>query len=414
MSEGYEAVVLLDPASHELPFALCLEFFSSSHRPQQRLFSPVVAAARRLAAAAAPSRGGITTDVLQLQLVLSGHGQVTLASGAVRDVGPGHSLIRRHRAGEHVTAPPMCADCGTNGSSSSSPLCVLSTYLPTSVLTAPNDAASWKAAQMLMRGLPWRDSPSVGVMSHEEASHVIASPAAWTSPPTQPPPPLASTREQPSSGDAHPSSSSNMGQAASAAATIAAQQANVSQRTKSGSRAGGSNAPPPPPQQPQPPPQPDDSLLLRSADDLRSFELPNQTNRVAFILEPGELGGMPLSAGLEVFQPGHVTPLHTHQVAHEVFFILSGTAVAQHGPHITQHGPGDVVVVPPGVVHGLHNSSATSKLFCVQMMLPDEQFARHVMSGRHVGRLSDEELCTLFATHCAPQPPPPASMQQEA
>jgi len=41
------------------------------------------------------------------------------------------------------------------------------------------------------------------------------------------------------------------------------------------------------------------------------------------VFDPGELG-LSLSFGVEVFTPGHCTPLHTHHVGHELFFVLSG------------------------------------------------------------------------------------------
>ena len=35
--------------------------------------------------------------------------------------------------------------------------------------------------------------------------------------------------------------------------------------------------------------------------------------------------GLSLSFGVEVFEPGHRTPLHVHPGAHELFFVLSGS-----------------------------------------------------------------------------------------
>ncbi len=68
---------------------------------------------------------------------------------------------------------------------------------------------------------------------------------------------------------------------------------------------------------------------------LRSVRLPPTTasrgvlccaaarSQLAFVFDPLELG-LSLSFGVEVFEPGHHTPLHVHRSGHELFFLLSG------------------------------------------------------------------------------------------
>jgi hypothetical protein len=50
-----------------------------------------------------------------------------------------------------------------------------------------------------------------------------------------------------------------------------------------------------------------------------AFKLPNQTNRLALLFGPAS--GLSLSFGLEVFEPGHLTPPHVHEAAHELFMV---------------------------------------------------------------------------------------------
>ena len=62
-------------------------------------------------------------------------------------------------------------------------------------------------------------------------------------------------------------------------------------------------------------------------------------------------------------------------------------------------GPGDVIVFPPGSRHGLDNNTG-DKLYCLQFMAPNDAFVEFVMTGTHVGRLADEDICNLTSRLC--------------
>jgi quercetin dioxygenase-like cupin family protein len=64
-------------------------------------------------------------------------------------------------------------------------------------------------------------------------------------------------------------------------------------------------------------------LYLPLAAQFKAFRFPKQTNQLAFVFDPAELG-LSLSFGVEVFEPGHHTPLHVHRTGHELFFVLAG------------------------------------------------------------------------------------------
>lgn len=83
------------------------------------------------------------------------------------------------------------------------------------------------------------------------------------------------------------------------------------------------------------------------------------------MFDPAELG-LSLSFGVEVFEPGHHTPLHIHKTAHELFFVLAGEGVAFcNGQRFTVRA-GDCVVFPPRAIHGIDNKT-DSKLYCLQV-----------------------------------------------
>lgn len=95
---------------------------------------------------------------------------------------------------------------------------------------------------------------------------------------------------------------------------------------------------------------------------------------------------MPFISGIEVFERGHRTDPHVHPRAHELFFILAGRGEGFCGPP----GPaqdrfpvaaGDVVVFRPGAVHGIDNSAA-SRMYCLELMVPNEQVGQVGGAGR--------------------------------
>ena len=59
---------------------------------------------------------------------------------------------------------------------------------------------------------------------------------------------------------------------------------------------------------------------------MASFRLPNQTNRLALIMDP-LTDQVPFTFGIEIFEKGHKTTPHTHPSSQELFFILAGQAL---------------------------------------------------------------------------------------
>ncbi|CAD7695232.1 unnamed protein product [Ostreobium quekettii] len=137
----------------------------------------------------------------------------------------------------------------------------------------------------------------------------------------------------------------------------------------------------------------------KSLKDLRAFQLPNQTNRLALVFDPTE-DDVPFTFGLEIFEPSHRTNPHTHDNAHELFFILSGEGQAFCNGHHFAVGAGDTVVFPPTTVHGIDNGPF-SKMYCLEMMLPNEMFAEFVKRGMPTGGLNNDDMCTLVAVGCS-------------
>ncbi len=79
--------------------------------------------------------------------------------------------------------------------------------------------------------------------------------------------------------------------------------------------------------------------------------------------------------------------------------LFAGTGDAYADGHHVRVGPGDIINFPPGSKHGLDNNT-DDKLYCLQLMAPNESFVEYVMGGTKVGRLADEDLCNLTGRHC--------------
>lgn len=140
--------------------------------------------------------------------------------------------------------------------------------------------------------------------------------------------------------------------------------------------------------------------MQRPLEDFKAFRFPPpQTNRLAFVFDPSELG-LSMSFGIEVFEPGHVTPLHSHMEAHELFFVLGGEGTALCNGRSWPVSAGDCLVFPPTSIHGIDNRG-DGRLYCLQLMSPNESFVEYVKQGGiAMGSLDDEDLCMLANVHC--------------
>jgi quercetin dioxygenase-like cupin family protein len=134
-------------------------------------------------------------------------------------------------------------------------------------------------------------------------------------------------------------------------------------------------------------------VLQRAMEEFVAYRFPRQSNKLAFVFDPLELS-LPLSFGIEVFEPGHVTPIHIHTAAHELFFVLAGSGEAVCDGHRFNVSAGQVLVFPPGSKHGLDNLTS-EKLYCLQLMAPNENFVEHVKMGENIGALDREDICNL-------------------
>ncbi len=83
---------------------------------------------------------------------------------------------------------------------------------------------------------------------------------------------------------------------------------------------------------------------------------------------------------LEIFDVGGFTPPNQHRAADEVFVVLHGQGVATLGDAQVDVKPGSVLLLRPGHAHAVRNTG-TTRLYCLTIMVPDEDFAKLITSG---------------------------------
>jgi quercetin dioxygenase-like cupin family protein len=97
---------------------------------------------------------------------------------------------------------------------------------------------------------------------------------------------------------------------------------------------------------------------------------PADTVRLATLVRPAD--GTAASVFFEVWEPGGSQPPNSHPGSAEIFVVLRGTGRAYSDGHVAGLRAGDVLVLPPGSVHRIENTSATERLYAVTIMADDQ------------------------------------------
>jgi mannose-6-phosphate isomerase-like protein (cupin superfamily) len=123
-----------------------------------------------------------------------------------------------------------------------------------------------------------------------------------------------------------------------------------------------------------------DQPLFRRARDCRVSRIsPADTNKFVMTVDP-VAEGAPFLSVVEIFEVGGKTPLHKHDRAHEMFYVLSGRGRAHCGGRSYDVAQGDTLVLPPGLEHVVENTGP-DRLYCLTVMMPNEGFAELIRAG---------------------------------
>jgi mannose-6-phosphate isomerase-like protein (cupin superfamily) len=341
-------VPLLHPSLHGLPFGMALELRSPAAPP--------------------PPLEQKDRSMLELHFVLDGQGSLRLEDGSQQPLQAGDTVLMTLGAGACCAAPahPAAAPAARG-------LASLVVYIPRALLDAPPEArasaSNAEVAALVARAWgPLGAATPQAALQQREADAVLRGARDLASQ-------VASSRMNPPGGAAPPPGGwqAAVGRALSAAAAAAAALA-----LRDG-----------------------DAPVRRALQDLTAFRLPNQTNRLALVFDPLTHQQNPnLVFGIEMFEPGHRTTPHVHASAHEVFFVLAGQGEGFCDGRRFPLAAGDVAAFRPGSTHGIDNGGA-GRMYCLELMLPDEAFAAMVRAGQPSGGLADDDLCVMARVGCS-------------
>ncbi|MES1023671.1 cupin domain-containing protein [Gloeocapsa sp. BRSZ] len=133
--------------------------------------------------------------------------------------------------------------------------------------------------------------------------------------------------------------------------------------------------------------------VAKSPQDYQAFKIsPGDTNRLAIVFDTAS-ANISLTICVEIFDVGGKTPPNRHQMAVEMFFILSGEGRATCDGKTVAIRAGDSVLVPPTGTHMIENTGST-RLYALCIMVPNEDFAELIRSGTPV-ELDTEDLAVL-------------------
>jgi mannose-6-phosphate isomerase-like protein (cupin superfamily) len=137
-------------------------------------------------------------------------------------------------------------------------------------------------------------------------------------------------------------------------------------------------------------------VIAKSRADYRAYRIsPGDTNRLVLVFDPaGDQANFVFA--IEIFDVGGRTPPNVHRRAHEMFYVLAGEGIAHAGGRSVAFGRGDSLLLPPGTTHQIENTGP-ARLYCMTVMVPDEDFAALIRGGEPVA-LDEEDWSVLHGT----------------
>ncbi|MBX2866139.1 MAG: cupin domain-containing protein [Leptolyngbyaceae cyanobacterium MAG.088] len=137
--------------------------------------------------------------------------------------------------------------------------------------------------------------------------------------------------------------------------------------------------------------------VLKSPQDYQVFRIsPDDKNRLALLVDP-TLGHAKLTCCVEIFDTGGRTPIHRHQIAVEMFYVLKGEGRVVCDGKSSTIRTGDSILVPSYGIHFVENIGS-QRLYLLSVMVPNEDFAELIHNGIPA-ELDEEDMAVLGRTH---------------
>jgi len=135
------------------------------------------------------------------------------------------------------------------------------------------------------------------------------------------------------------------------------------------------------------------AVFTASVASASAFRIsPDDSNYFVMLFEPKRHAVASVYV-VEIFTAGGRTPPNIHHAAHEFFYVLAGTGVAECDGAKIDIKAGDAMLLSPGNEHVVVNTGA-GKLYTLTIMTPNEGFAELILNGTPVS-LDAEDLGVL-------------------
>jgi len=113
--------------------------------------------------------------------------------------------------------------------------------------------------------------------------------------------------------------------------------------------------------------KPQREAVVRNVNEVMWDELPGHHGGALskLLVHPDSIGSRLLDHRISTYQPKAYVALHTHKHQEQVYHVLEGEGLVQLDGRQQVVRKHDVVFVPPGVEHALHNTGLTDLTFLV-------------------------------------------------
>ena len=120
--------------------------------------------------------------------------------------------------------------------------------------------------------------------------------------------------------------------------------------------------------------------VIKTLKNYQAYRIsPEDKNRLAIIFDPSNANDS-LTVCVEIFDVGSATPLHRHNLAVEMFFILKGEGMAMCDGKEVPLQTGDSILMPKKGNHYLKNTGS-DRLYALCIMVPNEDFSELIRNG---------------------------------
>ncbi|MGV0742457.1 cupin domain-containing protein [Mycolicibacterium sp. XJ870] len=130
--------------------------------------------------------------------------------------------------------------------------------------------------------------------------------------------------------------------------------------------------------------------IVHDVAGLMAYKISSSDTVVLVVLSGPKTSGSDTTVCFEIWEPGGSQPDNSHPESTETFVVLRGNGVAHSDEHIAKLSAGSVIVLPPGSVHRIVNTSDDEKMYTITVMENDGGFEDLILRGTPTDLTADD------------------------